>query len=71
MNAHRIETTLVEDSELLLRNLPFRAGARVEVIILEQETPKTGKDRYPLRGTVLHYDDPTAPIATEDWEALG
>lgn len=23
-----------------------------------------------LRGVVLRYDDPTAPVGTEDWEAL-
>jgi prevent-host-death family protein len=23
-----------------------------------------------LRGTVLHYEDPTEPIGVEDWEAL-
>lgn len=26
--------------------------------------------RYPLRGTVTWYVDPTAPVAEEDWEAL-
>lgn len=24
-----------------------------------------------LRGSVLKYDDPTAPVAVEDWESLG
>jgi prevent-host-death family protein len=24
-----------------------------------------------LRGSVLEYDDPTAPVAVEDWESLG
>ena len=24
-----------------------------------------------LRGSVLRYDDPTAPVAVEDWESLG
>lgn len=35
MNAHRIETTLDETKTLTLRDLPFRAGAEVEVIVLE------------------------------------
>jgi hypothetical protein len=28
------------------------------------------KQRYPLRGTVIRYIDPTAPIAEGDWEVL-
>ena len=25
---------------------------------------------YPLRGKVVRYDDPTEPVALEDWEVL-
>jgi len=35
MNAHRIETTLEQNGELTLRDLPFAAGDAVEVIVLE------------------------------------
>lgn len=35
MNAHRIETTLTENGTLTLRDLPFEAGSRVLVIVLE------------------------------------
>ncbi|MFL9891622.1 type II toxin-antitoxin system prevent-host-death family antitoxin [Paraburkholderia sp. RL17-383-BIF-A] len=34
--------------------------------------PYRGVERSPLevlRGTVLHYDNPTAPIGEDDWEA--
>ena len=34
--------------------------------------PYRGVERSPLevlRGTVLHYDNPTAPIREDDWEA--
>ena len=31
----------------------------------------TGRERYPLRGSVARYDRPTDPVAEEDWEALG
>ena len=34
MQAYRVETTLTQDGTLTLRNLPFRAGEAVEVIIL-------------------------------------
>jgi hypothetical protein len=29
-----------------------------------------GRDRYPLRGSVLCYERPTEPVAAADWEAL-
>ena len=77
MNAHEIETVLTEDGTLTLRGLPFHAGDSVEVIILENRTsqheaPTDSPDSnpYPLRGTVIRYDDPTEPVALEDWEVL-
>jgi hypothetical protein len=70
MQALRIETTLTEDRTLVLKDLPFHAGDSVEVIIKERPMPPKEPGRYPLRGTVLKYDDPTEPVALEDWEAL-
>lgn len=80
MNAHKIETVLTEDGALVLRNLPFRVGDAVEVIILEHS--KTEQDKiipqqsesnlYPLRGKQPYrYDEPYEPATPlEDWEAL-
>jgi hypothetical protein len=77
MNAHKIETVLTEDGTLTLRGLPFHAGDTVEVIILESRTQQhealthsPNSNPYPLRGTVIRYDDPTEPVALEAWEAL-
>lgn len=28
------------------------------------------RDRYPLRGSVVRYEQPTEPVAEADWEAL-
>ena len=28
------------------------------------------QSRYPLRGTLLFYNDPTAPVGEDDWNAL-
>ena len=78
MNAHRIETVLTEDGTLTLRGLPFQAGDTVEVIILESHslqhealTHSPDLNPYPLRDTQPYrYDDPTEPVALEDWEAL-
>lgn len=71
MTAHRIEATLGTDKTLTLDNLPFPAGTNVEVIVLEQTTRRPDPDRYPLRGTVLRYDDPFEPaVPIEDWDCL-
>jgi hypothetical protein len=66
--AHRIEVVLSEDGKLLLDQLPFRAGQTVEVIVLPAASPTPSG--HPLRGTVLRYDDPTAPVVEADWDAL-
>lgn len=78
MNAHKIETVLTEDGTLTLQELPFHAGDAVEVIIRETKTPQhkttptpqSDTNLYPLRGKVYRYDDPTEPVALEDWEFL-
>ncbi|MFM5980092.1 MAG: hypothetical protein ACKO9I_05995 [Sphaerospermopsis kisseleviana] len=80
MIAHKIQTTVNEDGTLTLQGLPFHPGDIVEVIILEtkpqaasnqvQFSPNHEHNLYPLRGKVIHYDDPTEPVALEDWECL-
>jgi hypothetical protein len=67
--AHRIDAVLVEDGKLSLDNLPFRAGQAVEVIVLPAAQSVTSAT-HPLRGMVLQYDQPTAPVAEADWGAL-
>jgi hypothetical protein len=70
MNVHRIETTVATDGTLTLTNLPFHAGDAVEVIIVPRASASAEQNAYPLRGKVIHYNNPTAPVAQEDWEAL-
>lgn len=31
---------------------------------------KTSSDSSPLKGKVIHYNDPYQPVVAEDWEAL-
>ena len=69
MEAHRIETTLMQDGTLVLDNLPFQAGEVVEVIILAQPARAIGHTPYGLRGTPVRYEQPTDPVASGDWEA--
>jgi hypothetical protein len=67
ITAHRIEVVLAEDGKLVLDHLPFLAGQTVEVIVLPAS--RQAPPGHPLRGTVLHYDQPTSPVAEADWEA--
>ncbi len=69
MSAHHIEITLSQDGKLLLDELPFRAGDKVEVIILARQSKPNGQE-YSLRGKSIKYSDATDPVAQEDWEAI-
>ena len=70
LQAHRIETTLTQNGTLTLDHLPFQAGETVEVIVLTNASPAPSQDRYSLRGTLVHYQEPMEPVAEQDWEAL-
>ena len=67
MRAHRIETTLTQDGTLILDNLPFQAGEMVEVIILAQRPTLSDRPAFALRGTPVHYQRPTGPVADMNW----
>jgi hypothetical protein len=69
MQAYRLETTVSKDGSVVLKQLPFRAGEEVEVIVLARE-PQPGREPYPLRGKPIRYDRPTDPVAEADWESL-
>ena len=66
--AHRVEVVLVEDSKLVLDQLPFQAGQAVEVIVLPANSSLSHS--LALQGQVLQFDQPTAPVAEADWGAL-
>jgi len=70
MKAYRAEATVSEDKSLVLKEVPFRAGDTVEVIVLKASERQQAKNPYPLRGTPIRYDDPTEPVAESDWEVL-
>ena len=71
MQAHRAEATLSEDGVITLRDIPFRRGESVEVIVLPFSVPAAAGSRYPLRGTPVTLLSPTEPVADADWEAGG
>jgi hypothetical protein len=37
---------------------------------VQAETNGLGQARYPLRGSVVRYEQPTEPVAEADWETL-
>lgn len=67
MNAHRIETVVGNNQTVVLENLPFQEGEKIEVIVLEKKVEN--QPSKSLRGTVIKYDAPFESAATEDWEA--
>lgn len=70
MNPHRIEIELTDNGKLLLQNLPFNKGDEVEIIILERNSAKIAPNSYPLKGTVVSYEEPFEPATSGDeWEA--
>jgi hypothetical protein len=66
---YKIEGTVKPDGTLTLANLPFPAGERVERTVAPVATPAANGNRYPLRGSVIRFDSPTAPVGEADWEA--
>ncbi len=70
MQDYRVETRVSNDKSLTLRDLPFKAGDQVEVVVRSHEHPERNGKRYPLRGTPVRYVEPFRGVAEQDWEAL-
>lgn len=70
MQAFKTEARIEREGELRLSDLPFHTGDEVEVILLRREPAQARKNPYPLRGLPIRYEDPTEPVAEDDWEAL-
>jgi hypothetical protein len=70
MQAYKVRSHVGEDGSVTVENLPFTVGEEVEVIVLSDARNRLEQQRYPLRGTVIKYIDPTAPVAEDDWEAI-
>ncbi len=71
MEAVRIETTVQPNGRVIVENLPFDEGDKVEIIVLEAKEKQETTDRYPLRGTAYSYPDPfSSVVPAEDWEVV-
>lgn len=45
------------------------------LVVVENSTaphpaPPTHQHPYPLRGKVIHYNDPTEPVAEDEWDVM-
>jgi len=67
---YRTEKMISENGVLVLDALPFRSHDIVEVLVRLRDDKRKRKDPYPLRGRILRYDDPTEPVAQNEWDAL-
>jgi len=66
MNSFFYETQIVQNGELVLQNLPFITGDKVDVFLLKHD--KT--NNYSLRGTKFKLTNPSEPVAEDDWQVL-
>lgn len=69
--AYLTETIVAEDSTVPLRDLPFRPGEPVEVIVIGSGRTPAANGHAPLRGSVRRYENPMEPVAADDWELRG
>ncbi len=70
MQTYRVETTVSNDGTLTIKELPFKAGTRVEVVVHGREQQQEHRERYPLHGTPVYYVDPFEGVAQDDWDVL-
>ena len=63
MQIYRIETTIPSHKTLTIKELPFRTGDTVEVIVRHGE-------RKRRRGKPIRYADPFKSVAEDVWNAL-
>jgi hypothetical protein len=72
MEELRLKTTVGHNGRIVVENLPFQEGDKVEIVVSEVKMERDeSADPYPLRGTPYRYDDPFGPaVPLEDWEAL-
>jgi hypothetical protein len=53
-----------------MRLFPIDRGGLADWVETQAGRDGNEQARYPLRGSVLRYEQPTEPVAEVDWEAL-
>jgi hypothetical protein len=70
MNAHRVEAILEQDGTLILKDLPFRAGEKIEVVLRPMTPAVNSNGPYPLTRKPAQDVEPNEEVETEEWNAL-
>jgi hypothetical protein len=65
MQAFHAEVVVEKDGKLQLDHVPFSEGEIAHVLV----SPAKRIAKQSLKGSVLKYERPLAPVAEEDWEA--
>lgn len=65
MGVHIAEATVDPLGRVVLEHLPFRPGDRVDVSVRAHDTPSD--KALDLCGSVIRYENPFDPVATDDW----
>lgn len=53
-----------------LKDLPFKVGEKIDVIIIHRSHRQPDEEQYPFWGKTISYLNATEPVAEMDWEAL-
>ncbi len=69
MSAHHTTAVVREDGCVVLDQVPFQSGDKVDVLVYKSKRSEGKQARYPLHGTPVRFDHPTAPVCEEDWES--
>ena len=70
MQTYWMETIISPNRVLTVRGVPFRAGEKVQVIIISPPRKWERKERYPLRGKPIRYIAPFDSVAENEWQVL-
>ena len=70
MQIYRVEVTISDNGTLLINNLPFQAGDKVEVVVRSRKPKGAKTNRYSLRGTSIQYLNPFESVAENAWGVL-
>ena len=66
--SYYISSGIISDEGLVMPKLPFKKGAHVRVVIMEEHQTNAETSKR-IRGSVVSYDNPLDPPLNDgDWE---
>ena len=69
MEAYRTNAVVHDGGTVVIENVPFQEGQRLEVILLERPEASANASSRSLRGEPVRYVDPFDSVAEDDWTA--